>query len=241
MTNAKDLEVQIVDYKKDYQMNLEGYNQLEVNYEDDVEKKLFENILACKIYGIDHTVNEQTREIEYTYYDEIEYSITYGAGATTQGDIPKCIFGLINNFKGIRSTSKKSSGSQPVNVEIKDMYFFIFAHKTGDQEMNEVNQNQLRVYKVLKMDNTHIVDPMSHIPTSCWGNSNGYTDCGLFAGVGNDTNDCILGFKYKDDEEQWYFYLPTLSYCLEGRTEDMINFGENYKGYFKINLPKLIE
>lgn len=241
MTNAKDLEVQIVDYKKDYQMNLEGYNQLEVNYEDDVEKKLFENILACKIYGIDHTVNEQTREIEYTYYDEIEYSITYGAGATTQGDIPKCIFGLINNFKGIRSTSKKSSGS-PVNVEIKDMYFFIFAHKTGDQEMNEVNQNQLRVYKVLKMDNTHIVDPMSHIPTSCWGNSNGYTDCGLFAGsVSNDTNDCILGFKYDDKEEQWYFYLPTLSYCLEGRTEDMINFGENYKGYFKINLPKLIE
>ena len=127
-------------------------------------------------------------------------------------------------------------------VEIKDMYFFIFAHKTGDQEMNEVNQNQLRVYKVLKMDNTHIVDPMTHIPTSCWGNSNGYTDCGLFAGsVSSDTNDCILGFKYEDKEEQWYFYLPTLSYCLEGRTEDMINFGENYKGYFKINLPKLIE
>lgn len=225
------MEVQIVDYNREYELDLTDYSQLGVTYENVTQKELFEKVLVCKLYGIEYALEPSSDQnslptLSYTNYTDISYNITYGNGAEDQGDVTKCIFGIINKF----TATGKPSNIKSLNIE--DTYMFLFAHK--DIPGNDNGINTLRAHKVIVIPNSHIVDPQT-IP------ADGYNACGLFAGEdANGVDNCILGFK-KDDVQsnQWYFYLPSYSYCLEGRTQNIINLGENYSGKFKVNLPTI--
>ena len=219
------MEVQIVDYNKEYEMELTGYDVLSVKYETDTQKSMFERVLICKLYGIDYTINAiqpTGPEITFKNYDRIEYNIWYGNGAEAQGDVTKCIFGIVSGFKAY----KTATSAEP-EVKVEAPYMFIFAHKTAKDD-KETDVNTLRAHKIIVIPNSHNVDPPgAEVPE-------GFSGCGLFAGdSGNEY--CILGFK--KESNQWYFYLPSYSYCLEGRTENIVNLGEGYQGKFKVEIP----
>ncbi len=219
------MEVQIVDYNKEYEMDLTGYDVLSVKYETETQKSMFERVLICKLYGIDYTINAiqpSGLEITLTNYNRIEYNIWYGNGAEAQGDVTKCIFGIVSGFKAY----KTATSTEP-KVKVEAPYMFIFAHKTAKDD-KETDVNTLRAHKIIVIPNSHSVDPPG---TNV---QEGFSGCGLFAGD-SGIEYCILGFK--KESNQWYFYLPSYSYCLEGRTENIVNLGEGYQGKFKVEIP----
>ena len=222
------MEVQIVDYNKEYEMDLTGYDVLSVKYDTEIQKTMFEKVLICKLYGIDYTITatEDSPVINLTNYNKVEYKIWYGNGAEAQGDVTKCIFGIVSGFKAY-----KTATSTEAEVKVEAPYMFIFAHKTAKDD-KETDVNTLRAHKIIVIPNSHNVDPPgATVPV-------GFSGCGLFAGDSNSgDNYCILGFK--KESNQWYFYLPSYSYCLEGRTENIVNLGENYQGKFKVEIPQV--
>lgn len=217
-------EVQIVNYNKQYEINLNDHDILSVEYDSKEQKDMFEKVLICKIYGIKYTLSTTPESISYDNYNRIEYNIFYGSGSEPQGDVSKCIFGIVSGFKAY-----KTETSTEAEVKIEAPYMFIFAHKTAKND-DETDVNVLRIHKIIIIPNSHSVDPPGTVIPE------GFSGCGLFAGD-NGIEYCILGFKKENSD--WYFHLPSYSYCLEGRTENIINLGNDYKGKFKVAMPVL--
>lgn len=251
--SGSELEVQFVEYNKQYELELEGFDALNVKYDTMDQKHLFEQVLICKLYGLLYTL-ETTGEgeaavttLQITNYDKLEYRILYGSGNENKGDINKCIFGIVSDFKAYKTENE----ALQVAVEVEDPYMFIFAHKSesGSGENVVPQSNILRVHKIIKVPNSHVLNPLKTTWTKGTNGEDdvfaveqvtGFNACGLFAGTGsNDTNYCIVGFKNENVQgADWHFYLPTYSYCLEGRTENILNLGENYAGKFKVSIPE---
>ena len=225
------LEVQIVDFNKKYEMDIKDFDNMSVKYDNEAQKILFERVLVCKMYGVDYkltpsTTNTDSYDIEYTNYSRIEFKIMYGSGAQQKGVIPKGVFGLVNDFKAY----VVENGQEKLKVDIADPYMFIFAHRTAD--LGGTDTNLLRAHKVIQIPNTHFVTGEQ--------SAEGFKAWGLYAGSSaSDVDYCILGFNKSAQSTQWHFYLPSNSYCLEGRTEDIIDLGSEYQGYFDIELPAI--
>ena len=225
------LEVQIVDFNKKYEMDIKDFDNMSVKYDNEEQKTLFERVLVCKMYGVDYKLvpsatNPDSYEIEYTNYSRIEFKIMFGSGAQQKGVIPKGVFGLVSDFKAYVDENEL----EKVKVDIADPYMFIFAHRTADLGGTDVNL--LRAHKVIQIPNTHFVTGDK--------TAEGFKAWGLYAGSSDtDTEYCILGFNKSAQSTQWHFYLPSNSYCLEGRTEDIIDLGSEYQGYFDIELPSI--
>lgn len=228
------LEVQIVDFNKKYEMDIKDFDNMSVKYDNEAQKLLFEKVLVCKMYGVDYKLetetdpqtNEITTTIKYTNYSRIEFKIMFGSGAQQKGVIPKGVFGLVNDFKAYVD----DNGTEKLKVDIADPYMFIFAHRTADLGGTDINL--LRAHKVIQIPNTHFVTGDK--------TAEGFKAWGLYAGSSTtDVEYCILGFNKSAESTQWHFYLPSNSYCLEGRTEDIIDLGSDYQGYFDIELPAI--
>lgn len=243
------LEVQFVEYNKQYELELEDFDALNVKYDTVDQKHLFEQVLICKLYGLLYTLDTTgaTPTLQITNYDKLEYRILYGSGNENKGDINKCIFGIVSDFKAYKTTDDTDAA-----ISVEDPYMFIFAHKSesGTGENIVPQSNILRVHKIIKVPNSHVVNPVKTTWSKGTGangedefnteDRTGFNACGLFAGTNSgDVSYCIVGFKNENVQgTDWHFYLPTYSYCLEGRTENILNLGENYAGKFKVSIPE---
>lgn len=244
------LEVQFVEYNKQYELELERFDALNVKYDTAAQKHLFEQVLICKLYGLLYTLDTSgtTPTLQITNYEKLEYKIEYGSGNENKGDINKCIFGIVSGFKAYKTTNDTDAA-----VSVADPYMFIFAHKSESGSGNDVipQSNILRVHKIIKVPNSHVIEPLQTTWSKGTGTDGsdefkvkeraGYMGCGLFAGTNDgDTSYCIVGIKNDNVQSntEWHFYLPTYSYCLEGRTENILNLGEGYNGKFKISIPE---
>ena len=250
------LEVQFVEYNKQYELELKDFDALNVKYDTMDQKHLFEQVLICKLYGLLYTL-DTTGEVpilNIENYKRLEYCICYGSGNENKGDINKCIFGIVSGFKAYKEIddySETPADDKPA-INVADPYMFIFAHRTasGNGESAVSESNVLRVHKIIKIPNSHVVNPLKTTWTKGTGSNEedefnveevtGFNACGLFAGsTANDVNYCIVGIKNENVQgNDWRFYLPTYSYCLEGRTENILDLGENYAGKFKISIPE---
>ena len=247
------LEVQFVEYNKQYELELKEFDALNVKYDTIDQKHLFEQVLICKLYGLLYTLDTSgtTPTLQITNYKKLIYKIDYGCGNETNGDFNKCIFGIVSGFKAYKEKEdySETAASDKPAINVADPYMFIFAHKSESGSGNDIipQSNILRVHKIIKVPNSHVVEPIQTTWTK--GDAQefttntrvGYMGCGLFAGqTANDTSYCIVGIKNDNVQSntEWHFYLPTHSYCLEGKTENILNLGDNYAGKFKISIPE---
>ena len=218
-------EIQIVTYNKKYELDLKDFSNAVINFTDENPKSLFEQVLMCKIFGIKYTLTDNTLTMDY--YSDLYYKLMYATG-NDEGDTKKCLFGIVSNFKA--KGKKIGSGNDTYNdLQIDGPYFFIFAHKdaiTGDNPSDA--KDILRVHKIVNCPNTHFVEAAANAKK-----------CGLFAGPTGTDTDCIFGFSTTKPEnvDIDVFYLPSFSYCLEGRTKNIITLPTDYDGFFKINEP----
>ena len=227
MANAQNLQVQVTQYNKKYEMDLSTYDKLKIEFSNSVEKEIFEKILVCKMYGITYKMVESDNVvtgIEYDFYSEVTYKIFYGYGNDTKGDVSKCLFGFVHDFVAKGKTTE--TGVVP-DISIPDPYLFIFAHRTGSND-GVPDENMLRAHKVIVSDNLKFFEGLSY-ESPCYG-------LGVEKENGQGAQ-VILGFSRNKERTYWEFYLPQYSYCLEGRSENIINLGENYQGTFKVVLP----
>lgn len=230
--NAEKLEVQTVNYSREYELDLGDYNQLDLSFQSEEDRKLFEDVLICKIYGISYKLtgestigsirgkhcNTHTVAVAFDLYDRIEYGLMYGSGAESRGDVSKCVFGITHDFKAYKNNS--------VVLSIPEPYFFVFAHRDGLD--GEADRNVLRAHKIMAIPNSEFIfDP----DTAKKGNYGLVTK--------HTTPSMILGFNWT--ETYLYFHLPQRSYCLEGRSEDVIDMGDAYPGKFKVVLPTQLD
>ena len=238
-------EIQKVTYNKDYSLDLSDFDPLDLNFGADADtaaaaKTLFEKTLLCKIYGIEYTLEKDSSNvvtnIQIPYYYKFDYKIMYAVG-DDDGDTRKCLFGIVSNFKatgniGVPSPYNSNARVDITSLDIEKPYFFILAHRNATTGDNAVPAKDiLRVHEIVTCPNTHFVSVEE-------ANS---TNCGLFGGPIGETS-CIFGFfktkeKSADTVEKQFFYLPSNSYCLQGRTKDIIktiNEGEA-PGRFKVS------
>ena len=222
-TNAQ--EIQIVTYKRRYELDLKDFSNAVINFSDENPQNLFEQVLMCKIFGIKYTLTGNTLSMEY--YSNLYYNLMYATGNDT-GDTKKCLFGIVSDFK---ATGKKIGSSNDTynDLQIDGPYFFIFAHKDAITGTNPSDAKDiLRVHKIVDCPNTHFVKAAANAKK-----------CGIFAGPTGTDTDCVFGFFTTKIEnvDTDVFYLPLWSYCLEGRTKNIITLPTEYDGFFKINEP----
>ena len=182
-----------------------------------------------------------------TYYDDdvgLKYKIMYAVG-NAGGDTKKCLFGIVSNFQATGKTGAtnpydSSNTCNITSLNIEKPYFFIFAHKDGSTGANAVPAKDiLRVHEIVTCPNTHFV---SVYTKDINGTATVMPNCGIFGGPDKE-NTCVFGFfktkeKEGDTDETQFFYLPTNSYCLQGRTKDIIKTldeGETLSGRFKVS------
>lgn len=219
-------EIQIVTYKRRYELDLKDFSNAVINFTDENPQSLFEQVLMCKIFGIKYNLTDNTLSMDY--YSKLSYNLMYATGNDV-GDTKKCLFGIVSNFKATGAKIGSSNDTYD-DLEIKGPYFFIFAHKDAVTGANPSDAKDiLRVHKIVNCPNTHFVDAAANSKK-----------CGLFAGPTGTDTDCIFGFFTAKIEnvDTDVFYLPLWSYCLEGRTKNIITLPtDDYDGFFKINEP----
>ena len=215
MTTTQTVEIQKVVLNRQYTLDLKDFDDaiLDFSGEGDnaveINKLNFEVALVSKIFGLEYTQSETG--ITFKRYDTLSYKIMYAQG-NGAGVTKKCIFGIVSAVKAkIKNTTDEY-------FEPKKPYMFIFAHK--ETENAEDSQNVLRVHEIVSIPNSHFVDAEQD-----------GTACGLFAGPSANTH-CILGFNKVDNKD--YFFLPKHSFCLEGKTQEIIDLGEGYAGKFEV-------
>ena len=215
MTTTQTVEIQKVVLNRQYTLDLKDFDDaiLDFSGEDETttasNKSNFEIALVSKIFGFEYTQSETA--ITFKRYDNVSYKIMYAQG-NGAGVTKKCIFGIVSAVKAkIKNTTDEY-------FEPKKPYMFIFAHK--EAENAEDSQNVLRVHEIVSIPNSHFVDAEQD-----------GTACGLFAGPTANTH-CILGFNKVDNKD--YFFLPKHSFCLEGKTQEIIDLGDEYAGKFEV-------
>lgn len=231
MTTA---EIQKVTFNREYKLDLTDFDDATLSFGNDsstpeekaAAQKYFEDVLVAKIFGLERTDDGTTGSVTFKRYSSLEYKIMYAPGNEEGSDTKKCIFGIVSDVKAAATGTNLA-------FEPGKKYMFIFAHKSEDTNATPATaaQNILRIHEIVDIPNTHFVAASQDL-------SNGKScTCGLFAGPvaptapATETN-CVLGFF--DDNDVQYFYLPTKSFCLEGKSLDFLSMPDPYTGRFKV-------
>lgn len=265
MTSTDTLvNYQIVDYNKKYQINLDGFDDIQTEFKTitiksteftaQENKELFEKALICKIYGIDYIINDKELTCKFT---DICYHLYYGKPKQStdkpiNNDMLNCYIGIVSDF----SAKYKDSANTTQTLTISDPYLFVYAHKTADDPID--NEDILRVHKIVKIPNSKFITKMDRA-------ENKLSTIGL---VTDSTNPLTLvGVNFTKNASgavrrttkkstfksgsssgngngaltEGVFYLPEYSYLLEGRTQHLFNFPSTYTGCFDIQLIGLEE
>lgn len=220
--------VQIVTYNRKYQLDLSNFSVpvlptwTDSNTEEivNLEKAIIKKIFYSKFDGDDITGIDTT---------VASYNIAFGVGKgdpSDTSDIDKCVFGIVSNVKLV-----KASDTTKVIMELEpdDFYLFIYAYRKAVQANESLNikgveeKNILRVHKIIKIPNTKFITDLSL-------NDDSDLSYGLFC-----QNNCIVGICKQDSTSNAEFFLPSNSYCLEGRTQNILNLGDKYKGKFTLD------
>ena len=248
---------QIVDYNKKYQINLDGFDDIQTEFKTitinsteftaQENKDLFEKALICKIYGINYTINNKDLVCKFS---DISYHLYYGKPKQStdkpiSNDMLNCYIGIVSDFSAKYQDSKNTTQT----LTISDPYLFVYAHKTAEDPID--NEDILRVHKIVKIPNTKFITEMNKA-------ENKVSTIGL---VTDSTNPLTLvGVNFTKDASgavrrttkkstfrsgsgsgsgaltEGVFYLPEYSYLLEGRTQNLFNFPTTYTGCFDIQL-----
>lgn len=230
MTTKTD--VQITTYNRKYKLDLSKFNEPELGTDtaNDFAKAIVEKIFATS------TTNGTPTAPPYTTVTS--YKMTYGIGvrgtgesATDPSEINKCIFGVISDVE-LKTTGDSATANSVMKLPADAYYIFIFAHKdaiqadASIQQKAEPERNILRVHKIIKIPNTTLSNDVKRTGT----NEDADISHGLFC-----NGKCIVGIVSATDNNDATFYLPSNSYCLEGRTQDIIKLSQNYGGSFKLS------
>lgn len=108
------------------------------------------------------------------------------------------------------NTYKATEGATDITVD--KTYIFIYGCKASPAK------GVLRAHQIVTITNTQLI-------------TNSDTKLGLFA----DTS-CIVGINQENNI--WYFYLPSKSFCLEGSHRDIVELPSNYEGKFTLTIPQ---
>lgn len=238
-------EIQKVTFNREYKLVLTDFDEAALKFgegqsPDAALQKYFEDTLVAKIFGLerDPDVNGQ---VAFKRYSNLKYKIMYAAG-NDGGDTKKCIFGIVSDVDATIKPDLVGTGKPSAFIPEKK-YMFVFAHKSEDSTTTPTTsaQNILRVHEIVDIPNTHFVSASNATGTPAVPN----TVCGLFAGpapaAGSAEANCILGFfaakKTGETTDTQFFYLPTKSYCLEGKSLDFLNLPDPYTGRFEVSTP----
>ena len=108
------------------------------------------------------------------------------------------------------NTYKKTAESEPITVN--KIYIFIY----GAKELPA--KGILRAHQIVQISNTEM-------------KTNTTDQLGLFSGT-----TCIVGINKENNK--YYFYLPSKSFCLEGSHRDIVELPTTYEGKFEISIPQ---
>ena len=223
--------VQITTYNRKYKLDLSKFNEPEFgtddgNTADDFAKAIINKIFVTTNDGPTETINTIVTSCKMTYGIGVRGT---GESATEPSDINKCVFGVISD---IELSSASSGGNSIMKLPEDAFYIFIFAHKdkieedTSIQQKEEPERNILRVHKIIKIPNTTLCHDVKRTGTD----EDVDISHGLFC-----NGKCIVGIVSAVNDNDATFYLPSNSYCLEGRTQDIIKLSQNYGGSFKLS------
>lgn len=98
------------------------------------------------------------------------------------------------------------------DITVGKTYIFIYGCKASPAK------GILRAHQIVQITNTEI-------------KTETIDQLGLFAGTS-----CIVGINKENDI--YYFYLPSKSFCLEGSHRDIVELPSNYEGKFTITVPQ---
>ena len=107
------------------------------------------------------------------------------------------------------NTYKATEGAS--NITVNKTYIFIYGCKASP------NNGILRAHQIVQITNTEIKTEEDQL--------------GLFA-----STSCIVGINKENDI--YYYYLPSKSFCLEGSHRDIVELPTNYEGKFTITIPQ---
>ena len=223
--------VQITTYNRKYKLDLSNFNEPEFSTEtgntaNDFAKAIVNKIFVTTDNGPTETINTIVTSCKMTYGIGVRGT---GESPTEPSEINKCIFGVISD---IELKTASSGGNSIMKLPEDAYYIFIFAHKdkidedTSIQQKAEPERNILRVHKIIKIPNTILSNDVKRTGDG----EDSDISHGLFC-----NGKCIVGIVSAANDNDATFYLPSNSYCLEGRTQDIIKLSQNYSGSFKLN------
>lgn len=209
-----------INYYRDYQLNEGELDNLAVEFEVQENRDKFELALMNRIWNKNYSSLSELVPTGETYP---RTTIRYRYGINKDATV-----GPSNKIFGITHAVTETQSGSSIKTATKS-YLFVYAFSQLS------NKGILRVHEILRTSNYDMYYSEHYY--------------GLYhKDVRNTPSNLvnaapIIGIVDIMDSTgkvtKTNFYMPLKSYCMQGRHEDIVQFGEDYKGKFEILNPQL--
>lgn len=209
-----------INYYRDYQLNEGELDNLAVEFEQQENQQKFELALMNRIWNKNFSNLSELVPTEETYP---RTTIRYRYGINKDATV-----GQSNKIFGITRAVTETQNGSSISITTKS-YLFVYAFSQLS------NKGILRVHEILRTSNYDMYYSEHYFGlyhSDVRENTNKLVDAAPIIGIVDIMDSTGKVIKTN-------FYLPKKSYCMQGRHEDIIQFGEDYKGKFEIINPHL--